>query len=146
KGEINRTQLYKSVPEDLLSSVINKSIATETNKEIFTAINGLKGDQEIDLIVGGPPCQAYSMVGRAALKHKKKDARKSLFVEYGKFLNYYKPKLFVFENVPGLKTSDAGIHYTEIKKYFKKLGYIVDEKLLNARDFGVIQQRKRLII
>ncbi|RZF62199.1 DNA cytosine methyltransferase [Sphingobacterium corticibacterium] len=146
KGEIDRETLYAYIPDHLMSSVINKTISSENNKEIFDSIDYLKEDREVDMIVGGPPCQAYSTTGRGALKHKKKDERKNLFIEYGKFLNYYKPKLFVFENVPGLKSSDGGIYYAAIKKYFKKLGYFIDERLLDARDFGVVQQRRRLII
>ncbi|HAU55349.1 DNA cytosine methyltransferase [Sphingobacterium multivorum] len=146
KGQIDRNKLYSYIPDQIMSSVINRKISNENNKEIFSFIDSIKQGREVDLIIGGPPCQAYSTTGRGALKHRNKDERKSLFIEYGKFLNYYKPKLFVFENVPGLKTSDDGIYYSAIKKYFKKLGYFVDERLLDARDFGVIQQRKRLII
>lgn len=146
KGEINRDTLYSFIPECVMNSVINKAISGENNNEIFNSIDVLKDGVDIDLLIGGPPCQAYSTTGRGALKHKAKDERKSLFIEYGKFLNYYKPKLFVFENVPGLKSSDGGIYYAAIKKYFKKLGYFIDERLLDARDFGVVQQRRRLII
>lgn len=146
KGEINRMEFYSLIPDQILSSVINKTISNETNKEIFSSIDCIKKGREVDLIIGGPPCQAYSTTGRGALKHKNKDERKKLFIEYGKYLAYYKPKLFVFENVPGLKSSDGGVYYSAIKKYFKKLGYFVDERLLDARDFGVVQQRKRLII
>ncbi len=146
KGEIGRKTLYSYIPDHLLTSVINKPISANNNEEIFESIDSLKGEKEVDLIIGGPPCQAYSTTGRGALKHRNKDERKSLFIEYGKFLKYYKPQLFVFENVPGLKSSDGGIYFAAIKKYFKRLGYNIDERLLDARDFGVVQQRKRLII
>jgi DNA (cytosine-5)-methyltransferase 1 len=149
KGEISRSSLYEAIPDKLLDSVINKSISKENNLGIFNTIdNILKEDEveEIDLIIGGPPCQAYSNIGRAALKHVENDPRKKLYVEYGRFLKRYRPKLFVFENVPGLKSSDNGIHCKNIKNYFREIGYIVEDKLLNALDFGVIQNRKRLII
>ncbi|WP_278602466.1 DNA cytosine methyltransferase [Alistipes indistinctus] len=146
KGDINREQLYSYIPSHLFDAVINTPISADNNKSIFEKIDLLKGDNGIDLIIGGPPCQAYSNIGRAALKHKTSDPRKKLYVEYGKFLTRYKPKVFVFENVPGLKSSDNGMHYKDIKDYFRNVGYIVEDKLLNAFDFGVIQDRKRLII
>lgn len=149
RGEISRDILYGVVPENLLNSVINKFISNENNIEIFNIIDNIlrKNEiEEVDLIIGGPPCQAYSNIGRAALKHIENDPRKKLYIEYGKFLEHYRPKLFVFENVPGLKSSDGGIHYENIQDYFRKIGYIVEDRLLNALDFGVIQNRKRLII
>jgi len=145
KGEISREELYKKIPEDLKKSVINAAIGND-NASVFKRIDELKKDKAIDLIVGGPPCQAYSYIGRAALKHKPEDERKKLYIQYGRFLKRYSPKLFVFENVPGLKTSDDGIHYKNLKKYFKGLGYEIEDRLLNAYDFGVIQNRKRLVI
>lgn len=145
KGEIKRKVLYDKIPADQLSSVINASIGKD-NKTIFKSIDELKKNENIDLIVGGPPCQAYSYIGRAALKHKKRDLRKTLYRHYGKFLERYQPKLFVFENVPGLKTADDGKHYKALKEYFAELGYKMDEAELNSHDFQVIQNRKRLII
>jgi DNA (cytosine-5)-methyltransferase 1 len=146
KGQINRKELYKHIPDEILDSVINEKIAPETNDAIFEKIDLLTGDNEIDLIVGGPPCQAYSITGRGALKHKINDPRKQLYKEYGKYLIKYRPKLFVFENVPGLKSSDGGKHYNDLKEYFKSIGYTIDERQLNSWNFGVIQHRERLII
>ena len=145
-GKISRDQLYSNIPDYIFDSVINIPISAENNPVIFEKIDLIKGESDIDLIIGGPPCQAYSHIGRAALKHKTLDPRKKLYVEYGKFLTKYKPKVFVFENVPGLKNSDGGMHYKDIKEYFRSIGYIVEDKLLNAFDFGVVQDRKRLII
>ncbi len=145
KKEITRKELYEKIPAHLLKTVINAAIGDD-NANVFKLIDELKKSKTIDLIVGGPPCQAYSYIGRPALKHKPEDERKKLYIHYGRFLKRYSPKLFVFENVPGLKTSDGGKHYKNLKKYFKNIGYEIDEKLLNAYDFGVIQNRKRLII
>ena len=146
KGVIDRKKLYKSVPSEVLNTVINKKISEDTNDSIFNKIDEIKGDREVDLIIGGPPCQAYSITGRAALKHREKDPRKELYKEYGKYLQRYRPKLFVFENVPGLKSSDGGKHYKNLKDYFQSIGYTIDERLLNAWYFGVVQNRQRLII
>ena len=146
KGEISRKKFYGILPDCLLKSVINKAVGGDNNAVIFDDIDQIKGEKEIDMIVGGPPCQAYSSIGRAALKHKPSDVRKFLYLDYGKFLEKYKPKIFVFENVPGLKTCDEGKYYKNLKFYFKELGYEIEDKLLNALDFGVIQRRERLII
>ncbi len=145
KGEIGRKKFYQSLPESIGENVINAAIGKD-NKKIFKQIDRLKGNQLVDLIVGGPPCQAYSIIGRAALKHKEEDERKKLYIHYGRFLTKYSPKIFVFENVPGLITSDGGTHFKNLKKYFKRLGYNVAESELNAYDFGVIQNRRRVII
>lgn len=147
RGEISRDKLYSHVPDKELLSVINASVGGKTTKQIFQAIDKLKGKRRIDLIVGGPPCQAYSYIGRAALKSKaKNDERNFLYKEYGKFLKKYKPKMFVFENVPGIKTAGNGEYYKNLKKYFKRLGYKLDDSKVNAFDFGVIQNRERVIV
>lgn len=146
KGEIARDQLYSLVPTDVLGSVINQTIGRDNN-EIFRTIDRLKGDDSIDLIVGGPPCQAYSLVGRARDKNGMSgDPRNYLYVEYGKFLRYYTPRMFVFENVLGLLSAQSGRHFADLRKYFKRLGYEMEPYEANANVFGVLQNRKRLII
>jgi len=146
KGEIAREQLYSFVPPELLNSVLNFEISEANSSEIFTKIDALKGDRGIDLIIGGPPCQAYSNVGRPALRHKEDDERKLLYLDYARFLRRYQPKVFVFENVPGLYTLEGGKYYKNLRKYFKRIGYCVEDKELDASDFGVVQKRKRIII
>ena len=100
---------------------------------------------KVDLIIGGPPCQAYSLLGR----HKKdmdNDPRTLLYLQYGKFLKEFSPRGFVFENVPGLLSSKKGEHFKNLQIYFRELGYNVYFKMLNASNYGVIQDRHRLII
>ncbi|MCK9411692.1 MAG: DNA cytosine methyltransferase [Prolixibacteraceae bacterium] len=143
---VSRKELYNLLPDKKKESVINLPIGNQTNPIIFSKIDALKGDQTIDLIVGGPPCQAYSVVGRGALKHKEKDERKILYIQYGKFLERYQPRLFVFENVPGILSSEKGLHFDNLREYFGRLGYEVHAKLLNAYDFEVVQNRLRVII
>ena len=65
KGEITRKQLYSLIPEHVLDSVINLAIGDENNSTIFEIIDKLNEKKEVDIIVGGPPCQAYSLIGRA---------------------------------------------------------------------------------
>ncbi|MFA7289697.1 MAG: DNA (cytosine-5-)-methyltransferase [Melioribacteraceae bacterium] len=147
KGEgLSRNELYDLLPGKKRDSVINLPISDETNQDIFQKIDLLKGNQTVELIIGGPPCQAYSVIGRAALKHKKDDNRKTLYIQYGKFLERYQPKLFVFENVPGLLSSENGLHFNNLKEYFGDIGYKVKAEILNASDFEVVQNRRRVII
>jgi len=97
------------------------------------------------LIIGGPPCQAYSLLGRHQ-KEIENDPRNKLYIQYGRFLKEFKPKAFVFENVPGLLSANKGEHFKNLKVYFKKRGYEVYHKTLDASDYGVLQARKRVII
>ncbi len=147
KGEINRDQLYSVTPSHILESVINLSIADENNSEIFQIIEKLAGRKEIDIIVGGPPCQAYSLVGRARDRNgMRDDPRNHLYVQYGRFLKKYSPKLFIFENVLGLLSAEKGKYFKNIQADFKSFGYIVEPFIVNANEFGVLQNRKRVII
>lgn len=150
KGEITREELYKEVPDELLNTVINKEISDKTIKGIFETIdNSLKKvvKEKVDLIIGGPPCQAYSIVGRSRDKNRMKfDERNYLYKLYARFLQQYKPSFFIFENVLGLKSAEKGLHFNNIQQYFKRLRYNVEYKVLNASHFGVLQNRKRIII
>ena len=145
KGDISRGQLYAHIPQALLKSVINAEIGKD-NKKIFNTVDSLLGSKSVDLIIGGPPCQAYSRIGIPALKHKDEDNRTKLYVQYGRFLNKYNPKIFIFENVPGILSAANGQYFRNLKKYYKRLGYDVEAKLLNAHDYSVIQNRVRVII
>lgn len=110
--------------------------------------------QGIDLIIGGPPCQAYSIAGRVRDENgMKDDYRNYLFEHYLNVVDRYKPKVFVFENVPGMLSAiPDGTPITElIKKGFNNIGYeIIDDikkyAKINASDYGVPQNRNRLII
>lgn len=147
KGTISREQLYSFIPSNIFDSVINLSIGDKNNSKIFDTISMLKGNSDIDVIVGGPPCQAYSLVGRARDKNGMKgDPRNYLYIQYGRFLKKYTPKLFVFENVIGLLSAEKGKYFTNIKRYFNRLGYTVKPFIVNANQFGVLQNRKRVII
>ena len=102
---------------------------------------GEKAD-DIDIIVGGPPCQAYSTVG----KRSSNDPRGKLFREYHRILTEFRPKLFLYENVKGLLSMQGGKLFKDIVSLFESLGYSVQYKLLNAADYGAPQIRERVII
>jgi DNA (cytosine-5)-methyltransferase 1 len=107
----------------------------------------------IDVIIGGPPCQAYSVAGRVRDENgMNDDYRNYLFEHYLNVVNRYQPKLFVFENVPGiLSATPSGVPITDlIRKGFNNIGYEIIDDLKNAKvnasDYGVPQNRERMII
>ncbi len=147
KGEITRTELYSFVPENLLNSVINLPISEENNDIIHERIQKNLKNRSVDLIIGGPPCQAYSLVGRARSKNGMSgDPRNFLYVQYAGYLEKYNPKLFVFENVIGLKSAKDGLYLNNMKKLFDKKGYNIKLFTIEANNFGVLQNRRRIII
>lgn len=153
KGKITRTQLLEKIPEEELKTVINKEMSESTIKGIFNTIDEIKkekGIEKIDVIIGGPPCQAYSLVGRAQSSHMvvpmEDDPRNELYKMYVQFLNKYKPRMFVFENVAGIKSARGGQAFKNLQMYMKRVGYEICYDELNAHDFGVLQSRKAVII
>ncbi len=102
----------------------------------------IAGDEQIDILVGGPPCQAYSTVGKRLID----DPRGKLFQEYFRLLSELKPSLFVFENVKGLLSMQGGELLNTIIELFESLGYHTQYKVLNAAEFGAPQIRERVII
>ena len=147
KGEISRNQLYSNVPGHIFDSVINLPIGDYNNARIFQLIDQQNNHSEVDIIAGGPPCQAYSLIGRARDEDgMREDPRNYLYIQYGRFLKKYNPKLFVFENVIGLISAERGKYFTNMQKYFRRLGYRVEYQKVKAYDFGVLQNRERVII
>jgi len=95
----------------------------------------------IDVIIGGPPCQGFSISG----KRDPNDPRNSLYKSFLKIVDYLKPKAFVLENVPNLLSMKGGKIKEELLKDFGILGYDIKYKILMASDFGVPQNRRRAI-
>lgn len=128
-------------------SVICAKIGKDNYKELIRRIKERLNGQKLDIIVGGPPCQAYSYIGRARdSKNMRRDERNFLYRYYVEFLKALKPKIFVFENVPGLETAGRGKYLRDMRRLMKQAGYDTDYKILNAADFGVPQNRKRIIL
>lgn len=118
----------------------NKDIKDFSKDDLKNDLSLIKGD--IDLIVGGPPCQAFSTVGKRLID----DPRGKLFQEYYRLLKELEPKTFLFENVKGLLSMNKGELLKTIISLFESLDYKVDYKVLNSADYGVPQIRERVII
>lgn len=103
--------------------------------------NALKYKNEVDFLVGGAPCQAFSMVGK---RLGFEDARGTLFYEFARIVKECKPKVFLFENVKGLLNHNEGRTWQIIHDIFEELGYDVHFRVLNSRDYGIPQNRERL--
>lgn len=96
---------------------------------------------QVDFIVGGAPCQAFSMVGR---RLGFEDARGTLFYEFARVVKETQPKLFLFENVRGLINHDKGRTWRVMHDIFEELGYDVKFRVLNSCDYGIPQHRERI--
>ena len=106
-------------------------------KDIENDINKYLNDKKVDIVIGGPPCQGFSMANRQRIID---DPRNKLYKSYVNIVRQTEPKFFIMENVKGmLKVAD------QVKSDFESLGYNVKYKVLNAKDFGVPQNRERLI-
>ena len=150
RREITRDELYAMVPETVLNSVINETMSEEGMPALFDRIDQLmevQGIENIDVLVGGPPCQAYSLVGRARSKtNMVGDPRNYLYMLYCEVLEKYRPKIFVFENVPGLLTANGGSYFDDMRERFRKAGYFLEYRILNSKEYGVLQNRRRVIV
>jgi DNA (cytosine-5)-methyltransferase 1 len=147
RGEKSRAELYSYIPDEIKSQIVNLSIGPENNRKIYSTIDKQLNGEKVDLIIGGPPCQAYSLAGRARSKTKMEgDPRNHLYLEYAKYLERYTPKMFVFENVLGLLSAKGGFYFESMKKKFSSIGYDIKAFRVEANNFGVLQNRRRIIM
>lgn len=116
-------------------------------------LDSIIGQKKVDVIIGGPPCQAYSLAGRIRDENgMRDDYRNYLFESYLKVVSHFKPKFFIFENVIGMLSAapDGTPIVNKIKKSFNDAGYKVaddfKEALFDVADFGIPQHRNRVII
>lgn len=106
-------------------------------------IDGTPFKNKVDLFVGGSPCQSFSLVGK---RRGFEDARGTLFYDFARLIKEIQPKVFIFENVKGLLSHDSGKTWEVIENTFKELGYNYYPKVLNARNYGIPQNRERLFV
>jgi len=147
-GKVTRESLIEKYGlQKERDSVICSKIEENNYKDLINQIKLRLNGKKLDMIVGGPPCQAYSYIGRARDDlNMKWDRRKFLYRYYIEFLKAFKPKIFVFENVPGLVSSGKGKYLKDMRRLMKNVGYDTDYNILNSADFGVPQNRKRVIL
>lgn len=153
RGEIRRDEFLYKIPNHISKTVICETMSTKSLPGIFNTIDGimrLRNIKNVDVVIGGPPCQAYSLVGRAQSSHMihpmSEDPRNELYKLYARVLKRYQPRMFVFENVMGISSANEGITFKNLKKYLRRVGYEIEWHEQNAKDFGVLQSRRRMII
>lgn len=120
--------------------LINDDISKLSSNKIQELASG----RDIDIIVGGPPCQGFSMAGNIGRLFAD-DPRNHLFQEFARVVSVVKPRMFLMENVARLYIHNKEKTRKEIIEVFKRLGYSVECKVLNAADYGVPQLRRRVI-
>lgn len=149
-GNMSKKEFYSLLPKELKKRIIHDEIGAESINHIFDRIDSILHSEKVFGIIGGPPCQAYSTIGRALNEKKKKnDDRIYLYEYYIQFLKKYQPEFFIFENVKGLisfKDEYNEYLFPKMKEQFSKTGYALEEKIINTKDYGVPQSRERLII
>lgn len=106
-------------------------------------LDGKQYADQIDLFVGGSPCQSFSLAGK---QRGLEDTRGTLFYEYARLVNEIQPKVFIYENVKAVITNDNGKTWTKMQQIFKELGYDFSWTVLNAKDYGIPQNRERVFV
>lgn len=144
------SELWRQVPVDVTDRVIRETIGEDTMEPLIARLEALAAGEPIDIIIGGPPCQAYSIAGRAKMgANVRRDPRNYLYRYYLKFIDHFSPKMFVFENVMGIttaQTADMVKPFDDLKRIAYDMGYDVEPHEQVASDYEVLQHRHRMII
>ncbi len=125
------------------SYMANYDIDEEDFHLDINLLDGTDYRNQVDLLVGGSPCQSFSTVG---FQGGLEDTRGTLFYEYGRIIKETNPKVFIYENVRGLTTHDKGKTWAIMQEAYKELGYDIHQEILNAEDYGIPQTRRRLFV
>ena len=150
---------------DICLCVDNDELVTKTHQKNFPTIPFIQGDVRdltpeqiagylpqgtVDIIIGGPPCQGFSTIGKRSSsdpeKRAQKDPRNERVITYAKLIKALNPKFIVMENVKGILTMNGGRYFRTVLSELKGAGYTVDYKVINMADYGVPQIRERVII
>lgn len=126
-----------------VSYFANHPIAEDKWYEDVRFIDGTRYKGKVDILVGGSPCQSFSTYGK---KKGFEDTRGTLFFHYADLIDKIRPKVFIYENVLGLKTHDNGKTWRRINEVFSELEYTTYVFELNAKDYGLPQIRKRIFV
>lgn len=119
----------------------SKTLCADMSTLLGEDVKDIIGDNSVDVIIGGPPCQGFSIAGKRIVN----DDRNKLYKGFVRMVEYFKPKAFVMENVPNILSIGDGAVRETIINDFKSLGYTVETKVLTASDYGVPQNRRRAV-
>lgn len=137
---IEKTRRHNFVKDSYLE---NYKIENDCFFEDVKLLDGTDFKKHIDLFVGGSPCQSFSIAGaRGGFE----DTRGTLFYEFARLVKEIKPKVFVYENVYGVLNHDKGRTWETMKNVFEELGYHFKWSILDAKDYGIPQSRRRLFV
>lgn len=143
--KLNHSLIFASDidPHVKQSYFANYEIAASDWYNDVTQFSAKKYKGKLDILVGGSPCQAFSMVGK---RKGLEDIRGTLFYDFARIVDETKPKVFIFENVKGLINHDSGNTWKVVQDVFHELGYKTYSKILNSRDYGIPQNRERIFV
>ena len=136
-AETNKPNLVKE------SYFANHQIVEEQWYDDVRFIDVTRYEWQLDIFVGGSPCQSFSTYGK---KQGFEDTRGTLFFFYADLIKKIRPKVFIYENVPGLKTHDDGHTWERIQEIFHELEYDIFDFVLNSKDYGLPQHRERVFV
>ncbi len=125
------------------SYMANYELAEEHFHWNVSFLDGRQYRNQVDLFVGGSPCQSFSLVGK---QRGLEDTRGTLFYEYARLVGEIQPKVFIYENVKALLSNDEGRTWETVQKVFTDLNYTWTPMVLNARDYGIPQNRERIFV
>lgn len=125
------------------SYMANYTISEDDYHWNVAFLNGKQYAGKVDLFVGGSPCQSFSLVGK---QRGLEDTRGTLFYEYARLIDEIKPKVFIYENVRAVTSHDNGRTWEKMQEVFKELGYNFFWTVLNAKNYGIPQNRERLFV
>lgn len=125
------------------SYLANYNLSEEHWHSDITKFDARSYRDKVDLLVGGSPCQAFSMVGK---RHGLEDTRGTLFYDFARVVNETQPKLFIYENVKGLLNHDNGKTWEVVKDVLHSLGYDLYFQVMNSKNYGIPQHRERIFV
>ena len=125
------------------SYMANYNIKDEQFHWNVAFLDGKQYAGQVDLFVGGSPCQSFSLVGK---QRGLDDTRGTLFYEYARLIDEIKPKIFIYENVKAVTTHDGGKTWEKMQQVFLELGYKFTWSILNSKNYGIPQNRERLFV